>query len=47
MLNVVEGRIELLLLDGERAARDLSDAQQHAVAVRLAERDGRRWEEMG
>jgi hypothetical protein len=39
MLEAVERRVERTLLDLERAARDLPDAQQHGVAVQLAERD--------
>jgi hypothetical protein len=41
----VAGRFEPA--DTCRADSFNSDAQQHAVAVQLAERDGRRWEEMG
>jgi hypothetical protein len=39
--------MEHLALDGGRAARDFSRAQQHAVAAPPAERDGRRREAMG
>src|SRR5262245_33773946 len=40
MLEPIEGGIERTLLDGERASGDLLDAQQHAVAMLRAERDG-------
>jgi hypothetical protein len=39
-LEAVERGVERALLDQQRAARDLLDAQQHAVAVQGAERDG-------
>ena len=40
LLEAVERRIQRTLLDDQRAARDLLDAQQHAVPVEGSERDG-------
>ena len=38
-LEAVQRRIERALLDVQRAAGDLLDAQQHAISMQLAERD--------
>ena len=40
MLEAVQRGIERALLDGERAAGDVLDAQQHAVAMLGTERQG-------
>jgi hypothetical protein len=39
MFEAIQRRIECALLDGQRAARDLLDALQHAVAMLGAERN--------
>jgi hypothetical protein len=38
-LEAIQGRVERALLNLQRAAGDLLDAQQHAVAVQLTERN--------